>query len=127
MATRLVIAEMQSLVLCYQETKICSSAAICQVALRIVALIFKTLLLFLATNGTFITYKKKKLKRLTVFADNVSCVSALFQDKIMISPSNIRFLLCVGWCFVQGHIQVTTSPNHLLRCPCQIGPVSFAC
>ena len=39
-ATRLLIAEVQSLVLCYKDTKACSTTAIGQVALRIVAFIF---------------------------------------------------------------------------------------
>ena len=39
--TRLVMVEKQSLVLCYLDTKVCSSAAISQVALIIVAFVFK--------------------------------------------------------------------------------------
>ena len=38
--TRLVMVEKQSLVLCYLDTKVCSSAAISQVALIIVAFVF---------------------------------------------------------------------------------------
>ena len=51
-ATRLVIAEMQSLVLCYKDTKVCSTAAIVQVALRIVAFIFNTSMRFLMDINT---------------------------------------------------------------------------
>ena len=41
MAIRLVVAELQSEVLCYKDNKACSSAAIGQVALIIVAFVFK--------------------------------------------------------------------------------------
>ena len=46
-ATRLVRAEVQSLVLCHKDKKACSTAAIGQMALRIVAFVFK-----MAIKGT---------------------------------------------------------------------------